>query len=80
MVRWKGGKGFSKSGSGGSRTFDFRSVERDFWEHNPSQNGHSEKEFMKILAKKRRLIDQINYSINKFTRTERVLKALVYPE
>ena len=34
-----------------------------FTEHNPSQSGHSEKDFVEILKRKREKIDNINYSI-----------------
>ena len=36
-------------------------------EHNPSQQGHSEKEIVEILKKKREKVDAINYSIGKST-------------
>jgi len=36
-------------------------------EHNPSQQGHSEKEIVEILKKKREKVDAINYSIEKST-------------
>ena len=34
-----------------------------FTEHNPSQKGHSEDDVVKILKRKREMIDQLNYSI-----------------
>jgi len=36
-------------------------------EHNPSQQGHSEKDIVEILKKKREKVDAINYSIEKST-------------
>ena len=36
-------------------------------EHNPSQQGHSEKDIVEILKKKREKVDAINYSIGKST-------------
>lgn len=36
-----------------------------FTEHNPSQKGHIEKDFVEILKRKREKIDQLNYSIQK---------------
>lgn len=36
-----------------------------FTEHNPSQKGHIEKDFVEILKSKREKIDQLNYSIQK---------------
>lgn len=36
-----------------------------FTEHNPSQKGHIEKDFVEILKRKREKIDQLNYSIHK---------------
>lgn len=36
-----------------------------FTEHNPSQKGHTEKEIVEILKRKREKIDQLNYSLQK---------------
>ena len=36
-----------------------------FTEHNPSQKGHSDKETVEILKRKREKVDEINYSISK---------------
>lgn len=36
-----------------------------FTEHNPSQKGHTEKDIVEILKRKREKIDQLNYSLQK---------------
>ena len=41
-----------------------------FTEHNPSRSGHCENDIVKILREKKEAIDQINYSINKFTQKD----------
>lgn len=45
-----------------------------FTEHNPSKSKHSEDEIVKILMKKKKAVDKINYSI-KNTKTKSVQKA-----
>jgi DNA polymerase (family 10) len=36
-----------------------------FTEHNPSQSGHTDKQIVEILKKKREKVDQLNYSLQK---------------
>lgn len=36
-----------------------------FTDHNPSKSGHTDKEIVEILKRKREKVDQLNYSINK---------------
>ncbi len=36
-----------------------------FTEHNPSQKGHTEKQIVEILKRKREKVDQVNYSLSK---------------
>ena len=49
-----------------------------FTEHNPSRSGHSDKEVVEILKKKREKIDEINYSLNqsKSNRIKKVFNSL----
>lgn len=47
--------------SGGELGYEYLA----FTEHNPSQSGHSEREIVEILKKKREKVDKLNYSLEK---------------
>ena len=49
-----------------------------FTEHNPSQKGHTDKDIVEILKKKREKVDQLNYSIQKSDKysTQKVFNSL----